>query len=237
MKILLISLLFFPALQAADSMRGFCFRPGTDLQQVNRSMKPYLKSGERPDLRFSTNCVEMKMSQGRFDLFQTVLGRRFVITNTYKGAGAGVTSNPRLNRPAQNCRVTVTRSGSGTRGTDDWNVKKGGAFRTSNSKSSGNSITNLTLMEGKPGRIQVSGESVELICHKRGSSWEMSVAVAKSGGGNLLTTVMVGRGEQVNLGDIVQNLRDQHRSIDINSGVGYRKGRRKENHRYFLRVE
>ena len=91
--------------------------------------------------------------------------------------------------------------------------------RESNSRTSSKSTSQLLLGAGRPGYLDVNGERVELKCSPRGRVVQLEVSLFSSGGNSLMTSIALTKGNRMNIGSVVEELKNKKRGLDINSGA------------------
>lgn len=89
-----------------------------------------------------------------------------------------------------------------------------------------------------PGHLDVEGERVELLCSPRGTrNFQITVSIkSPANGQSISSSVGAGLGNPINIGNMVQNLKDQSHSLGLPAGAEIKRVKSALNFSYFLTV-
>lgn len=233
--LILLSSAFVSAV-LADELRGFCFKSGTNLKSVEVYLSPILKESDKVHFRSSMNCIEIKLSLARHGLFEKYLRQRFKLIQSYSGDGLTATIPEFSNKK---CKIEVLKKGKGKQNRDSFSFSRKGNIRSEQSRDSQVVRSYLLLNEGRSGSIEVDGESVDLTCFSRGGDrFEITLTIkSKRSHNSLSSSITVVVGERVNIGSIVEDLKDRDRTIGLQEGLKYSRKKKQLNYLYFLTVK
>ena len=156
-------------------------------------------------------------------------------TQTYtRSIGAG--SNSLAGGVYANCRFHVTRIGSSSSSSRQlrFRLKPKFAAGQQSQNSQSKTVMMLTVGNGMEGSISVNGESVRIRCRMTPAGYRLTISlgsVSKDGSKttSLSTSVMVQRGQQIELGSIVNGLRSKNKAIGTGGvDLGKRKSKSSE---------
>ncbi|MCK5074401.1 MAG: hypothetical protein KAQ98_13305 [Bacteriovoracaceae bacterium] len=212
---------------SADELYGFCFGDNVSLQSVRLSMDPILLSRDKIFFRKSMNCIEVKLSKARKDLFEKYISKKFTISKIYSETAR----EEIFTETIKNCRILIIKKKKVS--SKEFKAGVGKRTRLSQKEIKRNEVgrTELLLGEGLIGKIEVGGDFVEVECKSRANdNYVVQVHMKKenksndsssSSSGSLSTTIQIKRGEKINIGSIVENLKNRDRKISVDEGVNY----------------
>ncbi|MBT5093929.1 MAG: hypothetical protein HOM21_06795 [Halobacteriovoraceae bacterium] len=223
---------------SSDELRGFCFKAGVSLDKAKATIRPLLLKKDRVYKREALNCLEVKLSPMRKDLIERYLRQRVTLTRVYDGAtGGSIASN---NKPAvtRNCLIEIARHGDSSLKQSQAKLAHKSFMRHDESKKSGVLRTQMLLGAGMPGHLDVEGERVELLCSPRGTrNFQITVSIkSPANGQSISSSVGAGLGNPINIGNMVQNLKDQSHSLGLPAGAEIKRVKSALNFSYFLTV-
>ena len=151
-----------------------------------------------------------------------------------------------------NCRLQIIREGQGRRGSFNAGVTPRPGVRLNQRRSvrESNSVAMLVIGNGLRGSIEVDGETVSIRCRILSGSVELEISLASYEGppvsatrlgtsrrakSGLSTSISVSRGQQVEIGSVVRNLRDRETRVGT-GGVSQERRRRRMRERVFVKV-
>jgi len=220
---LLISIVLFLFSQNSYSLglKGLCFKASTSLDRVLMDMKALALPKDKFFKREAVNCIEVKLSDARFSLYQKYLKRKYLITRTYSGMDTGATRPQGLT--GQNCRIEIQKVSSDESTTKQFGLGKKTKLSKSQNSGSRTSTSRLLLASGQKSNMAMDGNSVDLVCWPSSDVTARIVVSLSYDSSRLSTTVSVRKGQKVNLGQIVDKLNDKSRDISLRRGLGYKK--------------
>lgn len=230
--LIFLSILSFSA--EARSLTGYCFESNVSLKAVKRHVAPILARKDKVFERPSMNCIEVTISNSRKDLFETWIYKKYKPLRIYTTDGT-VEKNQAMGQMPM-CRMTVEKVSKGNSTIDEASVGSKNRLKRTENKSQGVSRSSLVLTSGVAGRIRMNNQEVFVTCHVFGSRYRVELSLDTQNSG-LSTSVNASKGSRINIGEIVENLNDRSRKIDINKGVGYQKGKGQTASTYFLIIQ
>lgn len=220
-KIILFILLLFSFFAYGNETkpRGFCFQDNVNTDQVIHYLKGISLPGDNFEKRTNKNCLKINLSDGRASLFQNYLKRRYTLTDFYTDY-IYEDHKAVLPRSKKMCRLEVKSSQLENSKTNDLEISKKGKLLESRSQVIGDSTTNLTVMDGLSGFINVENDVVEITCYILGRNRyrlkvNLQVGDGQTKASGLGTTIEVQRGQSINLGQLA----DELKSKDTGYGV------------------
>ncbi|MDC1174065.1 hypothetical protein OAT67_01615 [Bacteriovoracaceae bacterium] len=221
----------------ANNLIGFCFENNVSLTSVKSHLIPILAKKDKVFTRESLHCVEANIESSRKELFEKWISRRFKIIRTYDSS-SGANSIVRNKLVPQNCYFKMRRVSLLNKEQD--NLKLGNNTNISKTieKSGSQRVSRLVLTEGLRGHIMVNNNKVELVCSKSGkSNYLLDVYTQSTDGNDISTKVIISKGKELNIGEVVQDLKNSSTSLDIASGLENQKTKGAESYQYFISVQ
>jgi hypothetical protein len=218
-SIILVFIFLLPQIIFANGLKGFCFKATTSLNQVLSEIRSISLPKDKFFKRESINCIEGKLSNSRFNLFKTILGKKFLLVRTYSGANS---DTQQVYSKIRNCKIeiqkTVTSKGKSNR------VGLNNGLKISEGRNSGSRTTTsrMLMAEGRESSIGVNDSLVYVSCWPNDVSARINISLS-SGNSNLSTSITTRKGKKVNLGQIVDSLKNKNRDISLKNGVQYNK--------------
>lgn len=215
---------------------GFCFNANVNLSSVKSYLGPILARGDRVYSRGIMNCVEIPKAESRFALFEKWLNRRYRIKSSYVGSGKSYQQTA-TNHVKANCKILIRKETKGQSTSNDISIQKNGRLSQTVTNSSGGVSSRLLLGTGKKGHIRVNSQRVGLVCTKKGAdNYEIDVSL-EARSGSVSTSVQVSRGNRINIGQVVEDLNNRSRNLDINRGANFKNTKGQTTHNYYLSIE
>jgi len=233
-KVLLLVSLFFSFSISAKSLTGFCFEKNVSLRTVKSYLQPILAKSDKVFERQSMNCIEVALDASRKDLFETWIYRRFKPSRIY--TSNGVVEKKQAMGQMPMCRMMVEKTNRSDSTIDEVSAGSKNRLKRTQNTSTGVSRSSLVLTSGIAGRISMNDQQVLVTCHVFGSSYRVELAL-ESGNSALSTSVNTSKGSRINIGQMVEDLNNRSRNIDINKGIGYQKGKGSSISDYFLIIQ
>lgn len=220
----------------ADDLYGFCFDSHISLSQVKSYLRTIALPKDRIYLRESLHCIEVELSAARKTLFETYLWKKYRIVRQYSGVGSTPTQQERV---MKHCRIKIIKTGKSKSKTNLYKIGENSTIRQTDKKGESKSVSQLVLGEGLPGELKVDEEDLKVICRSRGKDYYALEIYLKSKIKNsqISTAINARRGQKINLGNVVDQLKDKERTLSINEGIHYQKKRGTSNVNYDLIIE
>lgn len=218
-------------------MEVYCFKRSQSLDRIKSYLQTVTAPRDKIFKRESTHCLEIKISSHRKDLLEKWMYKKYRPLKKYN-EGHGTNMPSTLSQSGSGtCRLKIETISSGNANTETFAVGKRNAINTTNTKSSGRKVSSLLLGVGFSGYITVNNEKAELKCQSVGGAG-YRVALSLQGGQNGIgTNLRVRKGQKLNIGDIVNDLKRKRKSIGLPSGVEIEKTKGSQNTTYFLTAE
>lgn len=192
----------------------YCLNEATNANKakVTTSLSPYLKSGERID--WIGDCFTLPLSIGRDMLFQKIISDAASFT---VGSDIIVSQRP--------CELELVEESSSQANGSRYEVRGSGQalIRNSKSESEGKTTSRLLLSSGRPGKLYVDETFLEVVCTLGTNPAIAEVQVwliGNEGRAQISTTLTLSKGQRQFLGDVVKELKDKNRHINIPQGAG-----------------
>ncbi|MCR9205047.1 MAG: hypothetical protein NXH75_10745 [Halobacteriovoraceae bacterium] len=219
------------------AMDVYCFKRSQSLDQIKSYLQTVTAPKDKIFKRESTHCLEIKISSNRKDLLEKWMYKKYRPLKNYnesRGTNMPATSTqPR----SGTCRLKIETISSGNANTETYAVGKRNTVNKTNTKSSGRKVSSLLLGVGFSGYITVNDEKAELKCQSVGGAG-YRVALSVQGGQNGIgTNLQVRKGQKLNIGDIVNDLKRKRKSIGLSKGVEVESTKGSEKTTYFLTAE
>lgn len=229
----LISFLLTFNLHAKRPLTGFCFESNVSLSRVKSYLSPLLTSKDKVYKRESMNCLEISLSSGRRDLFETFLYRRYKPSRIYQTDGV-VEKNQAMGK-LPHCRIEIEKIGNSNSTNDELSVGSKNRLKRTQKRGQRTSKSSLLLTSGVKGTLQVNDQSVYVTCHVFGSQYRIELALS-SDSSSLSTFVNTSKGNRVNIGEMVDDLNNRSKNLDINKGASFTKEKGKSTSTYYLTI-
>ncbi len=207
----------------ANPMVGFCFPFTHSLQGVRSYLNDLILPKDKIEMRNQINCIEISLSNSRRSLFEKYLRKKFIINRIYSEIDPAAVDSTSSGMAGKNCDLLVEKIEKADSGNSKIGIKRplSAVLKESKSSGSSSSLAQLKLMSGKSGMIEVNGEKVNLKCrYIDDSKYEVEIFLTTKKGNisnTLSTTVLVARGNKVEIGKMVGNLSKQNRELDLNA--------------------
>lgn len=213
----LLLIIFFSFTAKAQSLKGYCFENNVSLRAVKSHLSPILSRNDKIYERPSMNCIEVTVSDVREELFETWIYKKYKPIRIYRTDGV-VEKNQAMGQMPM-CRMTVERVSKSDATNDEASVGSKNRLKRTRSKSGGVSRSSLLLTSGVQGRLRMDDQEIFVTCHVLGSTHRIELSL-ESGASALSTSVNTSKGMKINIGQMVQDLNNRSRSLDINKGAG-----------------
>lgn len=190
-------------------LRSFCFERGVSLLEAKSYVKGILNNQDKVGIRESMHCLEIPLEEARVSLVHTYLSRRY-----------GHVSLAGEQAPISNieCQMEITESESRNEVSNEAGLGKRTVLKRGNLTESSGTVSSMRLGEGRWGSLEINGTQVDLRCLKRGERWDIEVRMV-SPNGFISTALEVARGQQIDLGQTVQDLNNKNREVSTQTGV------------------
>jgi hypothetical protein len=218
----------------AKSLKGYCFESNVSLKAVRSHLSAILSPRDEVFERPSMNCIEVTISSTREELFETWIYKRFKPIRIYRTDG--VVENNQTMGQMPMCRMTVERVSRSDSSIDDVSVGSHNKLKNTRSKSNGVSQSSLLLTSGVRGRLRMDDQEVFVTCHVFGTNYRVELSLDSSNS-SLSTSVNTTKGSRLNIGQMVEDLNNRSRNIDIKKGVNYQKQKGRAVSDYFLIIQ
>lgn len=193
----------------SEQLRSFCFDRSVSLIQARAYVKTILKSSDSVGLREAYHCLEIPLEETRVSLVEKFLSRRYPSVHL-SGSMAAASK--------VECNIEIVESMN----KDEVADEKGLGSRTVLKRSQSNAVQKTTstmrLGEGRWGSLEMNDSMVNIRCYKRANRWDIELRVS-SDQGFISTSLEVQSGQQIDLGQTVQDLKEKNRDLSIQSGV------------------
>lgn len=217
-------------------MEVYCFKRNQSLDQIKNYLGTVTAPRDKIYKRESTHCLEIEISAHRKELLEKWMYKRYRPIQSYnedsglKQQNAGIQSSG-------SCRLKIETESSGNSNTKTFSVGQKNKLNSTVTRSSGKKVSNLLLGVGFSGFITVNNERVELICQRAGSTgYRVSVSLQGENNG-IGTSLEVRKGQRVNMGEVVNDLKRKSKSVGVPKGVEVEETKGEETIRYFLIAE
>lgn len=180
------------------------------------------------------------MSGNRRELLDKWLRKKYKPVGSYneEKRPAGDSINKRQNlRASGNCRLKVEKKTSTNSETNSFKLGKKNRYKTTQILSSGTKTSSLLLGVGFSGFISVYDEKVEVFCQNAGlSNYRISLNI-EGLNNSLATNLVIQKGQKINIGNIVNDLKNKKKDLGIPAGVNIKKTVGNESIEYFLTAQ
>lgn len=190
-------------------MRSFCFERSVSLSEAKSYVKGILNNQDQVGLRESMHCLEIPLEEARVNLVHTYLNRRYQHVSLV-GEQAPVSR--------VECQMEITESENRNEITNEAGLGKRTVLKRGNLQESSGTVSSMRLGEGRWGSLEINGTQVDLRCLKRGARWDIEVRMV-SPKGFISTALEVAVGQEIDLGQTVQDLNNKNREISTQTGV------------------
>lgn len=190
-------------------LRSFCFERGVSLAEAKSYVLGILNNQDKVGIRESMHCLEIALDEPRVGLVHSYLNRRYQRVSLV-GEQAPVSK--------VECQMEITESEDRNEVTNEAGLGKRTVLKRSNLTESSGTVSSMRLGEGRWGSLEVNGTQVDLRCLKRGERFDIEVRMI-SPKGFVSTALEVNRGQQIDLGQTVQDLNNKTREVSTQTGV------------------
>lgn len=192
-----------------EQLRSFCFDRSVNLTQARSYVKTILKSSDSVGLRESYHCLEIPLEEARVTLVEKFLARRYPSVHL-SGSTASASKIE--------CNIEIVESLNKDEVTDEKGIGSRTVLKRSQSNEAQKTTSTMRLGEGRWGTLEMNDNMVNIRCYKRASRWDIEIRVS-SDQGFISTSLEVQSGQQIDLGQTVQDLKEKNRDLSIQSGV------------------
>lgn len=224
----------------ANSMVGFCFPVKVSLNDVKNHLSAIMAPHDKVFLRESLNCIETSISERRVTLFRNWLKRKYRIVDEYSvyQGNKRVQTVKSHTISKDHCKLELTRKIKTNSNTTIVDARKNGRIARSERSADGERKSNLMLMSGRMGSIEIDQQEVSLTCHYRNANRYLLDINIRDFDASLMTTVEITSGQKVNIGEIVENINRKSRGIN-NKGIGFNteKTKGRSTYTYFVTIK
>lgn len=228
----LFILLLLPLSLQAQQLQSFCLNQNVSLTEARSYVRDILMPQDKVGLRESMHCLEIVLDDARTELVEKYLKRRYGYV-----ASSGVTANRSNDIPVARgeCQMELKEISSLAR--DKTTIAVGAANVLRQSSKNNEQVTNssLRLGQGLWGKLQIDDQYIEIRCQQRGLVWQVDVRFM-SNNSQLMTSLSMATGQEVDLGQTVQDLKKNNQSASTSSGVRVHKVEGKKTKRYLLTI-
>lgn len=240
LKIIIFLFLPFSIFGAEKEVFGFCFNRSVSLNQVRAHIDIILAPGDKVYKRESVNCLELLITARRQKLFRNWLTKKYPISDEYavsqRGGSVPAISTSKVSN--QHCKFEFLRTMKDKLDTTKVEVGSRSGIRKTENRGSGELVSNLMLLEGRKGSIDIGDQEVYLTCNRSGSRYILDVNI-KGLDSSLMTSVEVFTGQKLNIGDIVEKINRKNREINSKGFVGgsLEKSKGQTTYNYFITLK
>jgi len=214
---------------------NFCFDREISLEKAKGELSTIATQNDQIDMRRGPHCLEVTVSESRIELFDKYLRRVFPGKVSKRNIFSGF-DEPAPMIPDSHCNIEIEQKGIGTSQGNQYGVGSKNIVRQTNTNETSSSKMRMVLTKGRTGRLRVNDRDVEISCFPRGRQFQVDVSIAQSKG-SVATSLTVSSGQQIDLGDIVEQFERNGRLLDINQGVQVNKEKGQSKSQYFLTVQ
>ncbi len=229
--LLLIPFLFIPNI-FASGLKGYCFKATTSLDKVISQMNAFALPQDKIFKRESLNCIEVKLSDARHNMFVTILEKKFPLTRTYGGAKSKSLATKYSQK--NNCKIEILKVTNKSAKGNSAKVGPKSNLSKSVSKGSRTTSSRLLLAPGRSANISLDGTSVDIKCYPSGNSMARVDVSLSYDASRLISSINTRKGKRVNLGQIVDKLNDKSKEISLRRGLEYKKENSKRSSNFYL---
>lgn len=204
----------------------YCLSKSNSLFKAKKEIQSILLSDETVFINSSSHCLNIAVRDYRKELISKYLRMNFQVVSETNGVYA----------PRKTCKVQLKKVIDGESKTKS--LQLGGQFDIRDSISNLNSTSNMQmiLMEGREGRISIDESSLNVVCRKVGSGYELEFSLERDGTTMISTQANMRSGQWLNVGQISKNLNNKVNNKSLSDGIDYRKTSGTRNTTYFLTV-
>lgn len=188
--------------ETTTDINSYCFDSHVNLKEVHRSLTFLLLPKDNIDLRTEENCLDVVTTTERAVLIEKYLGRRYRFKKE-------MTETPE-------CRLNLkTTQKIKTEGVD---LKVGKTNSVGKGEVAGNSISTMEILlsTGKPGEIEVGGESLKIVCRLIGSdNADLTLSYVDKNKASISTQVQVKKGEWLNIATALKDMSSKAKNLAI----------------------
>jgi hypothetical protein len=221
----------------AKEIVNYCFKKPTNIQENKRYIDEFAVSGEFSTYNVQKNCLEIMMKNKQREVLYDALVHKY-ISNKYSknswSSSTNVTTNTTVSK--KSCNIKIITEKVGINRNNNFNIRYKNKINASylNNKSSNKtqSTSMLLLQPGRPGSIQLAQDKIILKCFPQGSSsYEIEISLMSKNENkkkgekvfSLSTQVRVQKAQRLNIGQIINQLKDGSNSIAFSDEPGFYK--------------
>lgn len=202
-------LLFSTSVWSNDDLLSYCFARNVSLQEVKRELNDLLLPREKVIFRTVDSCIDIVTSSDRGKLLEKFLRKRYTLvteTSMMEMEDSKVLEHCRLEFKSTTKKLV-----------DAKNVVIGSAKEF---KSSGNSLTEISTSQillglGKPGSLDVGGQSLEVECRKGAIGYYQLLFKYAGALDHIQSEASLRAGEVLNVGSIAKEMNEKNKNIGM----------------------
>jgi hypothetical protein len=202
-------LLFSSSVWSNDDLLSYCFAGNVNLHEVKRELDFLLLPREKVAFRNGDGCIDIVTSNDRGKLLEKFLRKRYTLIAETSSTDSGVS------KVMEHCRLEFKTTKQ--RQVDTKNA----AIGVSNQLNAGSnsraevSTSQILLGLGKPGSLDVGGQSLEVECRKGATGFYQLIFKQAGAGNSIQSEASLRAGEVLNVGSIAKEINEKNKNIGI----------------------
>lgn len=232
-KSILLPFYFFWTTLSFSSPYSICLKEEGDLKLAKKELKKILAPVDQAYLREISNCLDIKTdSKLRFNFYKSYLGKKFRLSEQ---ASQGVRDN-QDDISFSRCRIRIREVTKTVEQKRKAKLGRRSKLLDKKSNMDNEQISTLLLSSGKTGSLGLDGNFLGVVCFKKAKSFSVEIFI-RGKKGNISTSLSLRPRQEVNIGQIANELNEKDKNIDFNDGLGYERDKFTRKHDYYLSVE
>ena len=205
----LFILIFSSSARSDEDLLSYCFESQVSLSEVKRELDFLLLPREKVAFRPKDSCIDIVTSSDRGKLLEKFLRKRYTVLSETSSSGSEV--SPMMEQCRLEFKTTKQRQ------VDTKNAALGRLNQVNAGANSQAEVSTsqILLGLGKPGSLDVGGQSLEVECRK-GASGYYQLIFKKTGAGNSIQSeASIRAGEVLNVGSIAKEINEKNKNIGL----------------------
>ena len=228
-------------------IQAYCFKKVTDVNSVKSHLSSLLAPKDKVNV--VSNCLHVTTEPIRINLYRKIISMKYKVISDYQINDDGTVTQS-FPSSSEMCRIETLKIIHSKDKRND--VQVGRQNKLSQTDGKGEEVIkgSMMLTVGLPSVLNVDQENIELTCSRLANNnyqlrFRLSSTIQRDFQGRIIgknssssidSTVNVTKGQKINVGSIVKDLKNKNKNVSINNGLKLSKTKGKKTIDYYLTI-